>query len=182
MTTALLEEKLYQFIKPKYPDINIKVEDNSENIRQIFFTENKFEDLYPQQRYQYLINSIPSDFFEQNLRETQWFELAPNETPEDLDYHDKETLNEIKEPIYYVIKEKIDFVSKLDHQFMSQTIKCHGDFRHSKNILTSLKFSAEDQFDIFHVFMSDGGYCDCEILYNVFRESDYAKQYWLNKQ
>lgn len=66
----------------------------------------------------------------------------------------------------------------LDREFKSETARCFGDFGYSKKILTSLDFSDEDQFDIFHVLMSEGAYCDCEILFNVFRESEYAKKYW----
>jgi hypothetical protein len=77
-----------------------------------------------------------------------------------------------------VLKEKTDFVKKLDTLFCSEFAKCFGDFHHSKKILKQLGFSDEKQFDIFHVLMHEGGYCDCEILYNVFRESKYAQKYW----
>ena len=74
------------------------------------------------------------------------------------------------------------FVALLDKEFVLQDAKCFGDFRHSKRILTNLKFSDKDQFDIFHVLMNEGGYCDCEILYNVFRDSEYSKKYWRDRQ
>ena len=60
---------------------------------------------------------------------------------------------------------------------MKQKAKCYGDFKHSKKFLTQLNFSAEKQFDVFHVLMNEVGYCDCEILFNVFRESEYAQRY-----
>lgn len=31
----------------------------------------------------------------------------------------------------------------------------------------------------FHVFMSMGGYCDCEILFNVAESSRLKAEYWL---
>ena len=182
MTTQELQEKLYEFTKPSYPDIKIKVVDTAENVRQLYFTDDKFDLLYPKQRYHYLTHLIPSDFYEQNLQDTEWYELAPNENPDDLVYHDQETIDEIKEPIISLLKDKVGFVALLDKQFTSQTVKCYGDFRHSKSILTELKISDEDQFDIFHVLMNEGGYCDCEILYNVFRESEYSKKYWADRQ
>ena len=125
---------------------------------------------------------IPSDFYEQYLQDTEWFELAPNENPDDLDYHDQETIDQIKETIISILKHDNGYVALLDKEFTSQTVKCYGDFRHSKSILTDLKFSDQDQFDIFHVLMDEGGYCDCEILCNVFRESEYSKKYWLDKE
>jgi hypothetical protein len=116
------------------------------------------------------------------LQDTEWYELAPNENPDDLDYHNQETIDEIKEPIISLLKDKVGFVALLDKQFTSQTAKCYGDFQHSKSILKELKFSDEDQFDIFHVLMNEGAFCDCEILYNVFRDTEYSKKYWLDRQ
>ena len=182
MTTKELQDKLYEFVKPSYPDIKINVVDTPENVRQLYFTDDKFEVLYPKQRYHSLTHLIPSDFYDQNLQDTEWFELAPNENPDELDYHDQETIDEIKGIILSLLKDRSDFVSLLDEEFTSTNEKCFGDFRHSKNILTDLKFSTEDQFDIFHVLMNEGGYCDCEILYNVFRDSEYAKKYWRDRQ
>ncbi len=181
MTTLELQENLYGFIRPAYPNIEIKVEETPERVRQLFFTDDKFEVLYPKPRYHYLINLIPSEFFEQNLQNTEWFELAPYEKPDDLDYHDQEVIDEIKEPILSILKDKVDFVALLDEELIIRKVKCYGDFRHSKKILTSLKFSNEDQFDIFHLLMNEGSYCDCEILYNVFPESKYGKKYWSNR-
>ncbi|MFL5740255.1 MAG: DUF2695 domain-containing protein [Flavisolibacter sp.] len=182
MTTQELQKNLYEFVKQRYPDIKINVVDTEENVRQLYFTDDKFEVLYPRQRYHHLMHLIPTDFYEQNLRNTVWFELAPKENPGDLDYHDLKTIDEIKEPIISILKDKVGFVTLLDKKFTSQTVKCYGDFRHAKGILTELKFSDEDQFDILHVLMNEGGYCDCEILYNVFRESEYAKKHWLDMQ
>ena len=36
----------------------------------------------------------------------------------------------------------------------------------------------DDFFDIFHVLMAQGGFCDCEILYNVAPESRLRQQHW----
>ena len=182
MTTQELQEKLYEFTKPNYPDIKINVVDTAENIRQLYFTDEKFAVLYPKQRYHYLKHLIPSDFYEQQLQVIEWFELAPNENPDELNYHDQETIDEIKEPILSILKNKVGFTALLDKAFISENVKCYGDFRHSKNILTDLNFSVQDQFDIFHVLMNEGGYCDCEILYNVFRESEYSEKYWADRK
>jgi len=182
MTTAELEQKLYELIQPSYPNIDIKIVEAGDNIRHLYFTEEKFKDLYPKQRYHYLIHLIPSDFLELNLKNTYWFELAPDENPDDLDYHDDETIESIKDDVLSVLF-KVGFVTELDKEFMSGAAKCLGDFRHSKKILVDLGFvDKEEQFDIFHVLMNEGGYCDCEILYNVFRESEYSKKYWRSGQ
>jgi Protein of unknown function (DUF2695) len=116
------------------------------------------------------------------LQNTTWFELAPGEKADELDYHDQETIDEIKDAVLLVLKNKIQFVSFLDNEFTLKQAKCFGDFRYSKKILNESGISEEDQFDIFHVLMNEGGYCDCEILYNVFRESEYSKKYWLERK
>jgi hypothetical protein len=180
MTASELQQKLYEFIQPSYPGINIKVEETGGK-RLVYFTEEKFKELYPQQRYHYLINKIPGDFFQQHLNNTTWFELAPGETPEDLEYPDTELIEEIKEDVLAALN-RWGFVSMLDNEFIPGEIQCHGDFRHAKRILTSIGFDEEPQFDAFHVLMNEGGYCDCEILYNVFRETAYAKNYWSNRK
>lgn len=125
-----------------------------------------------QQRYHYLIHLIPNEFYEGHLTEATWFELAPGETPDDLNFIDEEGVEGIKDNILAVLKDKVDFEKKLDKLFCSASAKCFGDFRHSKKILNDLGFSAQEQFDIFHVLMHGGGYCDCEILHNVFRENE----------
>jgi len=177
MTPKELQEKLYEFIKPAYPDIKIKVIDTPESCRQIYFVDERFKDLFVQQRYHYLVHLIPGEFFKEELSECTWFELAASENPDDLIYLDEGSVEEIKDIILAVLKDKVDFVKKLDVLFCSESTKCFGDFRHSKKILRQLDFSDEEQFDIFHVLMHEGGYCDCEILYNVFRESEYAQKY-----
>lgn len=181
MTTSELTKELYQFITPTYPDIVIKVEDSVDNVRSIYFIDDKLKMLYSIQRYHYLFHLIPKAFYEQNLLDTIWFELATDEDPDDLSSLDQETIGEIKNSILSILKDKIDFVSTLDTKFSSENSTCFGDFRNSKKILTNLDFSEEDQYDIFHVLMNEGAYCDCEILYNVFRESEYSKNYWNKK-
>jgi hypothetical protein len=69
----------------------------------------------------------------------------------------------------------------LDNLLLTEAVKCQSDFSHSKKILTKLNFDEEEQFDIFHVLMSHGGYCDCEILYNAFKQSGYTQAYWARR-
>lgn len=128
MTKVELQEKLYEFIRPRYPDIVIKVEDTADNIRQLYFTDDKFNLLYPKQRYHYLVHSIPLDFYDQHLQNATWFELAPGENPDELEYHDEETIIDIKDDILSILRNKTDFFNILDKEFNSQKVKCFGDF------------------------------------------------------
>jgi Protein of unknown function (DUF2695) len=182
MTALELQNHLNGFIQPAMPEIIIRVEINEEKeddaTHRIYFIDDSFVNLFPKQRYHKLIHLIPDDFFNQHLEQTHWFELAPGEKVDDLDYHDEELIEEIKEPILSILKHKVNFVSLLDNEFIKKNAICKSDFSYSRAILNQLEFSAVDQFDIFHVLMNEGGYCDCEILYNVFRESSYAQKYW----
>ena len=45
MTASELQQKLYEFIQPSYPEIDIKVE-KTEGKRLLYFTEEKFKELY----------------------------------------------------------------------------------------------------------------------------------------
>ncbi len=174
----ILEKELFEYIKVSYPNIEINVIDEEDESRHLYFIEEKFALLFPMQRYHYLIHLIPNEFYNKHLSNTIWHELAPNENVEELDYHDEETIESIKSDVLGIIEKKTDFIEQLDFQFSGQNYKCYGDFSHSKKILTNLTFTDEEQFDIFHVFMSEGGYCDCEILYNIFKNTNYSKKYW----
>ena len=182
MTTDSLENELFELIKPSYPNIAIKVVDEEDGERHLYFKEEKFALLFPLQRYHYLIHLIPKDFYEKYLFTAIWHELAPGEKVEELDYHDEETIESIKETILDILKTRTTFIKQLDNLFIEGRAVCSGDFRHAKQILSDLTFTTVEQFDIFHVFMSEGGYCDCEILYNTFKETEYAKKYWATRE
>jgi hypothetical protein len=55
---------------------------------------------------------------------------------------------------------------------------CAGDYKLSETILRAAKFSSEDMGDIFDVLRSQGGFCDCEILYNAVESSRLKAEYW----
>lgn len=140
MTTIELQKKLYEFIQPKYPDIKIEVSDLKDNTRSLYFTDKKFATLFPKQRSHYLIHSIPDFFYQKHLQNTRWFELAPGEKADDLNYHDQGTIDEIKDAVLLVLKDKIQFVSFLDNEFSLKQAKCFGDFRYSKKNWMNLAF------------------------------------------
>ena len=112
MTTAELTNRLLEFIHPAYPNIEIAVIDQPNGERQIFFTEEKFRVLYPLQRYHYLSHQIPHDFYNQYLTQTTWYELAPDENPDELDFLDPETTESIKEVILDIVKNKTSFINE----------------------------------------------------------------------
>ena len=58
---------------------------------------------------------------------------------------------------------------------------CHGDYRLSEDILRSGGYDSEELRDIFDVLRSQGGCCDCEILYNVTETSRLKEKYWRSR-
>jgi len=40
------------------------------------------------------------------------------------------------------------------------------------------RFQQDELFDVFHVLMAQGGYCDCEILLNAAESSRLKSEYW----
>jgi hypothetical protein len=60
----------------------------------------------------------------------------------------------------------------------SKPRKCCGDFTLSEPILREAGYDSEAVQDIFDVLRSQGGCCDCEILYNVAESSRLKANYW----
>jgi hypothetical protein len=184
MDCAELRTCLLAFFADSYPNMEIIVEPWREAPGRlaIYFIEEKFGLIYPRQRYHYVTHLIPTEFQEKWLQNSVWFELAPGEAPEQLDYHDDAVLAEITEPIMDILQ-KTSFFKTLD-EALSRELNpelCWGDFRVSKSILPRKGFAESEFFDVLNVLMSKGGYCDCEVLLNVAPESAYAKAYWISR-
>jgi len=58
---------------------------------------------------------------------------------------------------------------------------CGGDYKLSEAILLKSGFESSDLADVFDVLRSRGGFCDCEILYNVAETSRLKSAYWHNR-
>jgi hypothetical protein len=117
------------------------------------------------------------------LSNSVWFELAPGESPGDLVYSDEELIADITEPIMAILN-KTSFFATLDEAFTrpENPAVCEGDFRIAKSILPTNGFFESEYFEVFSVLMAQGGYCDCEILYNVAHGSEFARRFWANRQ
>ena len=184
MTHSELEAAIRDHLRSVYPNIAVRVgvyEKNPSRLA-VYFVEDKFKDLYPLQRFHYLMHNIPDDFWDKHLSNSIWFELAPGESPDDLKYPDEEIIEEITPDVMKVLT-KAGFFSSLDDIMAPESPErtpnpCGGDFNISKSILKQKRFTEEEMFDIFHVMMAQGGYCDCEILYNVSEESRLKAHYW----
>lgn len=178
-----IESEVRAFVQPAYPDMTVKAEYWSGDPSRValFFIEEKFRDLYPQQRYHYIAHQIPQAYYDSNLQNTVWFELAPGERAEDIGIPDEDSLAEIRADVLAVVQ-KSGFYQLLDELFYSakksNTILCGGDFKQSKEILRKRGFTESELDDVFNVLMNEGAFCDCEILYNVAPESRLRSEYW----
>jgi hypothetical protein len=179
-----LESQLVGFVREAYPEMLIKVMpwENDPSRLAIHFIEPRFAVLYPAQRYHYLRNLIPADFYDRHLADTEWFELAPGERPEDLEYPDGELIEDITPHVMRavlgarVFEALDDVLCPADPTTPRQA--CHGDYRNARRVLLTRGFREDELFDVFHVLMAKGGYCDCEILYNAAETSRLAAEYW----
>jgi len=185
MTPQQIQEALATFIHPSYPNMEIRVEPWADDPSRlaVYFLEPKFALLYPQQRWHYLHHLIPAEFQDRHLSSSVWFELAPGESPGDLMYSDEAAVADITEPIMTILN-KTSFFATLDEAFTraENPAVCCGDFGVAKSILPTKGFFEAEYFDVFSVLMAQGGYCDCEILYNVAHGSEFARRYWANRK
>ncbi len=181
-----LRTDILGFVGASYPNMEVRVEPWPQDPTRtaIWFVESKFALIYPAQRYHYLLHLIPEDYYQQHLSNSIWLEVAPGEAPEDLRYPDPEVIEEITPHVMKCVLAS-RFFQALDDLLcpISGAVRegCHGDYRHSRPLLLAHGFTPDELFDVFHVLMAQGGYCDCEILYNVVEGSRLASEYWKAK-
>jgi len=193
MQYSELSETIKKHLSSAYPEILVEAKPWHEDKSKIavYFTEKKFDKLYPMQRYHYLVHNIPDDFFEKYLSNAVWFELAPGEKPDELRYPDEELIHDIKPHVMKALKKSNFFISLDDlmapNDVSKEGLPCHGDFDLTKQVLKEKGFKEkgfkekgkiDEIFDICHVLMSEGAYCDCEVLYNVSDENRLKARYW----
>ncbi|HUR96400.1 MAG TPA: DUF2695 domain-containing protein [Gemmatimonadales bacterium] len=184
MNLPQMETEIREFVSRAYPNIQVRVEPWAADPTRpaVYFTEAQFASLYPAQRYHYLRHLIPDDFYERHLADSEWFELAPGERPEDLAYPDAELIADITPDVMRVMhRAKVfealdDLLCPADPRAPRQP--CHGDYRHARAVLLARRFREDELFDVLHVLMAQGGYCDCEILYNAVETSRLKAEYW----
>jgi len=183
MTDQALASELKKYIAPRFEDIQVQISSGGHRSRRVvrFVTEG-FRNLYPLQRYHQLSHLVPEDFLNEHLKNTRWVELAPGESEEELIFPDDKLVKTISKNVLRVLTER-GFFEQLDSTMSVEaqadgTAKCSGGFSLSKAILHENGFPETDYFDVFHVLMAKGAFCDCEILYNVAERSKLKDKYW----
>ena len=180
-----IESDIRGFVRPSYPEMVVRVEYWAKDPSRIalFFIDERFKTLYPRQRYHYLVQLIPKDYYDSTLADTVWFELTPEERPEMIeDDPDDELIASIAPDVMGALQER-GFFAALDEMFCpkggaKQAQTCAGDFRYAKQALQLCRFEESDWSDVLHVLMGHGAFCDCEILYNAATESRLKTQHW----
>jgi hypothetical protein len=185
LTPEQVVADLRRFITPAYPamDICVMPWDRDPTRMAIYFTDPKFALIYPHQRWHYLTHLIPADYQKTHLENSVWFELAPGEKPENLRYPDQELIDSITPDVMKCLQ-GARFFELLDDGMCPkdadrERAQCWGDYRNSRPILLSRGFKEDELFDVFHVLMRQGGFCDCEILYNAVEQSQLKTEYWI---
>ena len=179
-----LRAELLRVLRVRYPAIEVEVAPWEEDPGRlaIRFIEPRFAGLYQRQRYHQLMQLIPAELYERELSNAIWFELAPGERPEELRSDDEELTEDIAPAVLGVLaRQRVfealdDLLCPQDEQAPREA--CVGDFRHTRRILEARGHDAEAQFDVFHVLMARGGFCDCEILANVADASRFRERFW----
>jgi Protein of unknown function (DUF2695) len=179
-----IETDIRDFVRRAYPNIQVRVEPWTDDPTRpaVYFTEAQFASLYPAQRYHYLRHLIPEDYYDRHLADSEWFELAPGERPEDLEYPDSALIADITPDVMRclvgagIFEALDDVLCPADPREPRRP--CYGDYRHARAVLLARGFRDDELFDVFHVLMARGGYCDCEILYNAVELSRLKAEYW----
>jgi len=182
MESEKIRADLLGFLQRVYPRIDVRVGPSRHDPArlEIQFIEESFRGLYPKQRYHSLVHLIPSSYYDAHLANTLWVELAPGES--EVDALDEATISSITPDVMACLSAK-SFFESLD-DLLSPVAnqpdgkQCVGDFGNSKLLLSKLGFADSDFANIFEVLMSQGAFCDCEILYNVAESSRLKADYW----
>jgi len=184
MDTAKIESELRSFVQEAYPAMTVRVESVQPGAERlaIYFIDASFRDLYPQQRYHKLTSLIPPAYIENQLSCSEWFELAPGESPETLRLPDDDLISSITPDVSLALKNR-GFFKVLDDTLCPvspdlEGVRCKGDFSNSKSALLACGFPESDYDDVFGVLMALGAYCDCEVLYNAAEANRLKVRYW----
>ena len=179
-----LRAELLRVLRARYPAIEVEIGSWEKDPTRlaIRFFEPSFAGLYQRQRYHKLMHLIPPELFARELSNAVWFELAPGERPEDVHSGGEELLEEITPAVLGVLEQQCafealdDLLSPVEPDQAAE--KCAGDFTLMRRIVQALGHDEEAQFDIFHVLMARGAFCDCEILTNASVASRFGTGAW----
>ena len=161
-----IRKKLLEILEPHLPGIEVEVGQAKRwNRLTLTFRHERFGPLLPEQRFRSVLQMIPTEFYEGELRGAVWFELAPGETQEDiLRARRSEDLAD-DEPAIAKRLFEVGFFAALETALGPGPVEtCGGDFTEVAKVLTAQGVVEAEQHDACLVFIRQGAYCDCDVL------------------
>ena len=164
-----LRAKLTRLLADKFPGITIEVGHSERWDRtSLTFRWEGFDCLLPEERFHRLFHSLPEGFYDEHLRECVWFELGSGESVEDFLKLPRSADVRHKEPRIIRKLLKMRFFDALLKELGEEPpARCGGDFSAVRRILAARKVAESTRCDVLLVLMRNGGFCDCEALFNV---------------
>jgi len=158
--------QLLELLSPAFPGIEVSVEHSQRFKRMVLtFVHASFTRWLTEQRFRFVVQRIPPEFFEKNLRGAVWFELAPGETAEDvMKAKRSEDLADRSEDIGQRLEKKGFYDALRKDMGTDPARKCSDDFAHTRAVLDRMGIKEEEQTDVCLVLIGRGAYCDCAVL------------------
>jgi|SRR5579863_265381 len=108
--------------------------------------------------------------------------IRGHDVPDPLDERDRNFIADITPDVMKCLAEW-KFFEELDDRLCpadqsKSRADCRGNYDISEAILRSSGRDDTDFADIFGVLRAQGGFCDCEILYNVAGDNRFKTKYW----
>jgi hypothetical protein len=162
----MIRGQLLELLSPVFPGIEVSVEHSQRFKRMVLtFVHPAFGRWLTEQRFRFVLQRIPPEFFEKHLRGAVWFELAPGETTEDVMKSPRsEDLADQSEAIQKRLEDQ-GFYGKLQKKMGANPAgTCADDFAQVRAVLEKMGITGKEQTDACLVLIGRGAYCDCAVL------------------
>ncbi|MCP4250548.1 MAG: hypothetical protein GY778_26185 [bacterium] len=161
-----IRKKLLEILEPHLPGIEIDVGQARRWKRlTLTFRHERFGPLLPEQRFRSLLQMIPTEFYEGELRGAVWFELAPGEKQEDILRARRSDDVADDEPAIAQRLFDVGYFEALEKALGPRPVEtCGGDFAKVREVLAAQEIVEAEQRDACLVFIRQGAYCDCDVL------------------
>ena len=173
-----VEKQLATYLSERLGDVTVRIGDNIHYPgTNIVITSPMFTGLLAEQRYHHVVRAIPPEFYDRHLRQGLiWFELAPNETAKEYMKMPRCEDVQSQAPAIAAMLKKKGFAGRMiallgPHPEDASTI----DFSSTRQVLAECKLSAADIENACLYLISEGAYCDMQVLMDVLPKLSAAK-------
>jgi len=161
-----LAKIIREYLEPVLKGVKVEVSSSARWERPVVMVRwAGFSDLLAEQRFRRVIRCFPKAFYEQKLQELIWFELTPEQSIDAyLAMPRSEDMNNKSTTISKQLKKR-NFYAKLAESLGNGPRPgCDDNFTRSRAILKSFRYSQRRIEECCLMFISQGAYCDCEVL------------------